>query len=62
MGTSPATSVLNSSCRSWDVNNLYVVDGAAFVTHAEKNPTLTIMALSMRAADDIVRQKSGASS
>jgi len=62
MGTSSATSVLNSSCRSWDVGNLYVVDGAAFVTHAEKNPTLTIMALSMRAADDIIRQKSGASS
>ena len=54
MGDDPETSVLNKYSQSWDVDNLYIADGAPFVTHAEKNPTLTIMALSLRAADNIV--------
>ena len=54
MGDDPETSVLNKYSQTWDVDNLYVADGAPFVTHAEKNPTLTIMALSMRAADNII--------
>jgi len=48
--------VLNKYSQTWDVKNLYVADGAPFVTHAEKNPTLTIMALSMRAGDNIVER------
>jgi choline dehydrogenase-like flavoprotein len=54
MGDDPKTSVLNKHSQTWDVSNLYVADGAPFVTHAEKNPTLTIMALSMRAGDNII--------
>ena len=49
MGNDPKTSVLNAFCQSHDVPNLFVVDGSAFTTFPEKNPTLTIMALSMRA-------------
>jgi choline dehydrogenase-like flavoprotein len=49
MGHDPKTSVLNAFCQSHDVPNLFVVDGSAFTTFPEKNPTLTIMALSMRA-------------
>ncbi|MCP5381661.1 MAG: GMC family oxidoreductase [Kordiimonadaceae bacterium] len=56
MGDDPKTSVLNKYSQTWDVNNLYVADGAPFVTHAEKNPTLTIMALSMRAGDNIIER------
>ena len=56
MGDDPKTSVLNKYSQTWDVKNLYVADGAPFVTHAEKNPTLTIMALSMRAGDNIVER------
>ncbi len=56
MGDDPKTSVLNKHCQTWDVDNLYVADGAGFVTHSEKNPTLTIMALSMRAADNIIER------
>ena len=54
MGDDPKKSVLNAYSQTWDVSNLYVADGAPFVTHAEKNPTLTIMALSMRAGDNII--------
>jgi choline dehydrogenase-like flavoprotein len=60
MGDDPKTSVLNKYSQTWDVSNLYVADGAPFVTHSEKNPTLTIMALSMRAGDNIIdRLKKG---
>ncbi|HEY7915001.1 MAG TPA: GMC family oxidoreductase [Blastocatellia bacterium] len=51
MGSDPKTSVLNKFNQSWDVKNLFVVDGAAFVTCANQNPTLTILALTMRACE-----------
>ena len=53
MGPDRKTSVLNKFNQSWDVKNLFVIDGAAFVTSANQNPTLTILALTMRACDYI---------
>jgi len=50
MGKDPRTSVLNSYCQAHEVKNLFVVGGASFTTFPEKNPTLTIMALAVRAA------------
>jgi choline dehydrogenase-like flavoprotein len=50
MGLDPRTSVVDAFGRSHDVPNLLVVDGSVFPTFPEKNPTLTIMALSMRAS------------
>lgn len=57
MGKNPKTSVLNGFCQSRDVKNLFVTDGSCFTTSSEKNPTLTIMALSIRAADYIKQQR-----
>jgi len=57
MGKDPRTSVLNSYCQAREVKNLFVTDGSCFTTSSEKNPTLTIMALSMRAADYIKEQR-----
>jgi choline dehydrogenase-like flavoprotein len=51
MGSDRKTSVLNKFNQSHDVKNLFVVDGAAFVGTANQNPTLTILALTMRACD-----------
>jgi choline dehydrogenase-like flavoprotein len=51
MGDDPGTSVLNQYCQSWDVRNLFVTDGGPFVSNADKNPTLTIMANAWRACD-----------
>jgi choline dehydrogenase-like flavoprotein len=51
MGADPKRSALNGFCQSHDVPNLFVVDGAAFTTASEKNPTLTILALAWRASD-----------
>lgn len=53
MGSDPKSSILNKFNQSWDVKNLFVTDGAAFVGSACQNPTLTILALTMRASDYI---------
>jgi choline dehydrogenase-like flavoprotein len=51
MGNDPKTSVLNKFNQLHDVKNVFVTDGAAFVGSANQNPTLTILALTMRACD-----------
>ena len=51
MGADRKRSALNSFCQMHDVKNVFVVDGAAFTTASEKNPTLTILALTWRATD-----------
>ena len=51
MGADPKRSALNGFCQMHDVKNVFVVDGAAFTTASEKNPTLTILALAWRATD-----------
>ena len=56
MGDDPKTSVLNPYCQSWDVKNLFVTDGAPFVSNADKNPTLSILALAWRTTDDLLDQ------
>lgn len=56
MGDNPKTSVLNSNCQAWDCNNLFVTDGAPFPSSADKNPTLTIMALAWRTSEHIAKQ------
>jgi choline dehydrogenase-like flavoprotein len=53
MGDDPKTSVLNKFNQMHDVKNVFVTDGAAFVNSANQNPTLTILALTMRACDYI---------
>jgi choline dehydrogenase-like flavoprotein len=56
MGSDRKTSVLNKFNQSWDVGNLFVTDGASFVSAGCQNPTLTMMALTVRACDYIVDQ------
>lgn len=51
MGDDPKTSVLNRNCQAHDVKNLFVADAAPFVTNPDKNPTLSIMALSWRTSE-----------
>lgn len=61
MGDNPKTSVLNKWNQSHDIRNLFVVDGSSFVVGGSQNPTLTILALSMRASDYMSEQmRSGA--
>ncbi len=53
MGDDPKTSVVDKTHRSHDVPNLYICDGSSFVTSGRGQPTMTIMALAFRAADQI---------
>jgi choline dehydrogenase-like flavoprotein len=56
MGEDPKTSVLNAFCQTHDVKNLFVMDGSCFVSIACQNPTLTIMALTVRSTDHLLEE------
>jgi len=55
MGTDPASSVVDTFCRSHDHPNLFVVDASVLPTSAAVNPALTIAAQALRTADHIAR-------
>lgn len=60
MGNDPKTSVTDAFGRTWDVGNLVLADGATLPSQPHKNPTLTILALSWRASEQLARRlKSG---
>jgi choline dehydrogenase-like flavoprotein len=56
MGNDPKTSVLNKWNQSHDIKNLFVVDGACFTSAGWQNPTMSILALSMRASEYMAEQ------
>jgi len=53
MGDDPATSVVDRNLRAHEVPNLFVVGGSVFVTGSSLQPSLTIAALAIRAAEFI---------
>jgi glucoside 3-dehydrogenase (cytochrome c) catalytic subunit len=60
MGKDKKTSVLDQFQQTWDVPNLFVMDGAGFTSGGCQNPTLTIMALTVRSTDHLLeRMKKG---
>jgi choline dehydrogenase-like flavoprotein len=48
--------VLNQFCQSHDVKNLFVMDGSCFVSGGCQNPTLTIMALTVRSTEYMLEE------
>jgi choline dehydrogenase-like flavoprotein len=56
MGRDPQTSVLNGWNQAWDAPNLFLTDGAAMTSSANQNPSLTYMALTVRACHYAVEQ------
>lgn len=54
MGSDPETSVVNGFGQTHDIPNLYIVDGSVFTTSTGVNPTATICAIALRAANHIV--------
>ena len=54
MGNDKKKSATNKFNQAHDCKNLFVVDGGPFVSQADKNPTWTILALSMRASEYII--------
>lgn len=55
MGNDPRISVTNKWNQSHDVPNLFINDGAPFVTAGNQNPTLTILAFALRSSERIAR-------
>ena len=61
MGFDPKDSVLNQWSQAHDAPNLFVTDGAQMASSACQNPSLTYMALTVRAVEAAVRMmKAGA--
>lgn len=56
MGRDPSTSVLNGYNQCHDVPNVFATDGSAFASIACQNPSLTFMALTVRAVDFAAQQ------
>jgi gluconate 2-dehydrogenase alpha chain len=54
MGSSPDRSVVNSYLQHWQVPNLFVLGASTFPQNPSAHPTLTLLALTYRAADAIV--------
>lgn len=48
--------VVDASCRTFAVPNLYITDGSVLPTQGSANPALTIMALAARTADGLARR------
>lgn len=56
MGSDRRKSVLNTWTQAHDVDNVFVTDGAAWVSIGCQNPTLTMMAITARAAGYIAEE------
>jgi len=56
MGSDPKTSVLNAHNQVWDAPNVFVTDSSCFVTNGTCGPTLTTMALTVRACEHIASE------
>jgi choline dehydrogenase-like flavoprotein len=53
MSSDPRQGVVNPQCRTHDIDNVYVAGSAVFPTSGSANPTLTIVALALRIADQL---------
>ncbi|MEI7598469.1 MAG: GMC family oxidoreductase [Aestuariivirga sp.] len=54
-GTDPKTSVLDTNCKAWDLDNLYVVDASFLPSSTAVNPSLTIVAQAVRTSDHLLK-------
>jgi hypothetical protein len=57
MGDGPSSSVVDRWCMAHDVPNLGIIDGSVFVTAGCANPTSTIAALALRAAEHLIETR-----
>jgi len=56
MGSDPKQSVVNADCRVHGIANLYMAGSSCYVTAGAPNPTLTLVALSLRLSDHLKKQ------
>jgi choline dehydrogenase-like flavoprotein len=53
MHNNPKQGVVDANCQVYGVSNLFIAGSSVFPTGGYANPTLTIVALSIRLADHI---------
>jgi choline dehydrogenase-like flavoprotein len=58
MGADERTSVVDADCRVHSLNNLFVAGSAVFPTSSQANPTLTLVALSLRLGEHLAQRLS----
>ena len=56
MGPDERTSITNEYCQTWEVKNLFLMDGAVLPSNPDKNPTLTILALAWRSSEYLMEE------
>jgi choline dehydrogenase-like flavoprotein len=56
MGAKASESVTNQYCQTWDVKNLFLMDGSVLPSNPDKNPTLTILALAWRSSEYLMEE------
>ena len=59
MSVEPSDGVVDPTCRVHGVDNLFVAGSSVFPTSSHANPTLTIVALSLRLADHLLARLRG---
>src|SRR5690606_37637733 len=62
MAASTTDGVVDRDCKVFGTHNLYVAGASVFPTSGHANPTLTVVALSIRLAEHLRKQAGGASS
>lgn len=55
MGADPTRSVVDSRCKSHDLDNLYIADGSVFPSSSGVNPQITIMTIATHAAQQLLK-------
>jgi choline dehydrogenase-like flavoprotein len=59
MADAPAHGVVDSDCRVFGIDNLFVAGASVFPTSGAMNPTLTLVALALRLADHLAARAGG---
>jgi choline dehydrogenase-like flavoprotein len=59
MGADASSSVVDSRQRAWDQDNLHIAGSGSMPTMGTSNPTLTVAALALRAARDVIEHPDG---
>lgn len=54
MGDSPANSVVNTWLQHWQTPNVWVIGASSFPQNSSAHPTVTALALTLRAADALI--------
>lgn len=55
IGNDPSDSVTNSYCKSWEHPNLYLIGTGSMPTLGTSNPTLTMVALTLRSTESVLK-------